>query len=73
VPSGGWPQRLFQRSVQGGEGGGEAEGGGGETGKPSSQQVFWHSGFLLLPSFLQFFLHLFIDFGGFFLHFSLTG
>ena len=39
--------------------------------KPSSQQTFWHSGFFFffLPSFLHFFLHLFMDFGGFFSHF----
>jgi len=41
------------------------------TGKPSSQQVFWHSGFFLLRSFTQLFLHFFMVFGGFLLHFFL--
>ena len=38
------------------------------TRKPSSQQVFWHSGFFFLRSFSQFFLHFFMVFG-FLLHF----
>ena len=39
------------------------------TGKPSSQHVFWHSGFFFLRSFSQLFLHFFMVFGGFLLHF----
>ena len=39
------------------------------TRKPSSQQVFWHSGFFFLRSFSQLFLHFFMVFGGFLLHF----
>ena len=30
------------------------------TGKPSSQHVFWHSGFFFLRSFSQLFLHFFM-------------
>ena len=33
------------------------------------QQVSWHSGAFFFPSFLQFFWHFFMDFGGFFSHF----
>ena len=38
-----------------------------EAYKPSSQQVFWHSGFFFFASFLQFFLHFFMDFFSHFL------
>ena len=39
------------------------------TRKPSSQQVFLHSGFFFLRSFSQSFLHFFMVAGGFLLHF----
>ena len=39
------------------------------TGKPSSQQVSWHSGGFFLRSCSHFFLHSFVVAGGFLLHF----